>query len=90
MDARVIAVREHKLVGRGSCTTIDECLTNKELLWIFTEENVETPDAAVVWCLEAEGMEREQALNARWGEDDDPQLLAWQDWQKKVTIEKES
>jgi len=30
--------------------------------------------------LEQEGLFLEQGLNQRWGEDDDSQLIAWNEW----------
>jgi hypothetical protein len=84
MDKRIEAVRGHKLVGRGSCTSVDECLEDAELAKMFDEDGVETPTAAIKWALEFEGMHLEQGLNARCGDDDDPQLANWQAWNSKL------
>jgi hypothetical protein len=85
-DPRIEAIRNHKLVGRGSCTTIDECFTDAELIREFDDPfwNVTSPEAAVEWALETEGIYREQALNCRWGEDTDPELKAHNDWKEKT------
>lgn len=79
-DARVKAIREHLRVGSGSCTSIDECWEDAELVAALNGEKIETPDEAVKWALEQEELFLEQGLNARWGADDDEQLLAWRRW----------
>ena len=77
---RVDAIRNHHRVGRGTCTSVDECWSDKEIIEHLDDMGILTEDGAVKWALEQEGMWLEQGLNARWGEDDDPQLLAWQEW----------
>jgi hypothetical protein len=79
-DPRVVAIREHPKVGRGTCTSIDECFGDSELAEFLDECDVKTVKAAVAFALDTEGLYLEQAANARWGEDDDPQLLALLDW----------
>jgi hypothetical protein len=83
IDPRVAAIREHPRVGRGSCTSVDECYSDADLITLFNdvETRITSAKAAIEWALESEELFREQGLNARWGEDDDPQLLAWQAWQ---------
>lgn len=73
-DAMVEAVRSHPLVGRGSCSTVDECLTAPELMDILQEAGATTPEAAVNVALDFEGLKLEQATNCRWGADDDDEL----------------
>ena len=34
--------------------------------------------------IDMEGLWLEKGLNQRWGEDDDPQLIAWQNWNKEA------
>ena len=82
MDTRVNAIRNHKKVGRGSCTSIDECWEDKEIVSWLDDNNITTDNGAVKWALEREGLFLEKGLNQRWGEDDDPQLIAWQEWNK--------
>jgi len=77
---RVSAIRSHPKVGRGSCTSVDECWSDKEIIDFLDENNITTEEGAIEWALEQEGMFLEQGLNQRWGEDDDPQLIAWQEW----------
>jgi hypothetical protein len=77
------AVRKDPNVGRGSCASIDECYTDDEL-WEDILQGCTTTEGAVKAAYEREGLRREAALNARWGEDDDPQLKDWQDWQERT------
>ena len=81
MDARVQAIREHKLVGRGSCSSIDECMSDEELVQELDERKVGTADEAVKWAVHHEDLFLEQGLNQRWGEDSDLQLLAYNEFQ---------
>lgn len=82
LDPRVKAVRADRLVGKGSCTTVDEALTDAELLGYLEEDGAETELQAVNWARDYEGLVREQALNSRWGEDDDPQLKEHNEWKR--------
>jgi len=77
---RIDAIRNHPKVGRGSCTSVDECWDDKEIIEFLDENNITTEEGAIEWALEQEGLFLEQGLNQRWGEDDDPQLIAWQEW----------
>jgi hypothetical protein len=80
------AIRSDKLVGRGSCTSIDECYSDDELANDLLRFGITLADA-VKWARETEGLFLEQACNARWGEDDDPQLVNLHEWQEKVDNE---
>ena len=84
MDERVKAIRNDDLVGRGSCSSIDECYDDKELAQQLDDYSIHTPVAAVKWARESEGLRVEDALNYRWGEDDDPQLTAYYEWQEAL------
>jgi len=75
----VAAVRSNPRLGRGSCTHIDECFSDDELFDDILKD-CKTPEEAVKAALEFEGLKLEQGLNQRWGEDDDPQLLAYQEF----------
>jgi len=77
---RVIAIRNHPKVGRGTCTSVDECWDDKDIVEFLDENNITTEEGAVEWALEQEGLFLEKGLNQRWGEDDDPQLIEWQEW----------
>lgn len=74
MDAMVEAIRSDKAVGRGTCSTVDECMDKVDIIKYLAEDGITTPLAAVKWAREYEGLKMEQACNQRWGEDDDPQL----------------
>ena len=84
MDSRVSAIRDDALVGRGSCTSIDECLTDKEIEELLDEMTIAEDTAAIRWAREHEGLWLEQMLNARWGEDSDPELETWNRWNKSL------
>jgi hypothetical protein len=77
---RVDAIRSHPKVGVGTCTSIDECWDDKDIIKTLDEYNITTEEEAVRWALEQEGLFLEQGLNQRWGEDDDPQLAEWRAW----------
>jgi hypothetical protein len=77
------AIRNHKLIGRGSCTSIDECYDDKELWAMFgIPAGNATLEAAIKDAIESEDLHMEQGLNQRWGEDNDPQLLQYNEWEK--------
>ena len=84
MDERLKAIRNDGLVGRGTCSSIDECYDDIELIQQLDDNKLHTPAAAVKWARESEGLWVEQGLNQRWGEDDDPQLLAYNEWQEAL------
>ncbi len=66
MDARIKAIRDDKKVGSGTCSTIDECYTDAELLDSLGRSNVVTPRAAVRWARLTEGLHDEMESNTRW------------------------
>ena len=84
MDSRVLAIRDDILVGRGTCTSIDECYTDKEIEELLDEMSLVGDINAVRWAREHEGLWLEAGLNQRWGSDDDPQLKMWNDWIDKL------
>ena len=83
-DPRVKAIRSHKLVGRDSLTSIDEATDDHELVIELNRAGANTSEKAIKWAIEDEGLRVENATNFRWGEDDDPQLKAYREWQEKV------
>jgi len=84
MMSLVETVRSCPIVGRGTCSTLDECMSDDEIAESLSEHGIETDDGAIKWGLRFEGMQLEQALNCRWGEDTDPELVAWNEFQEKV------
>jgi hypothetical protein len=85
-DPRVIAIRENKLVGRGSCTVVDECYDDADIEKWLADDGINTVDGAIQWAIEAHTLFLQMALDARWGEDDDPQLLEWKRWKEAAKI----
>jgi hypothetical protein len=84
MDIRVAAIREDAMIGYGTCTYIDETFSDKELAVWLDEVNATTPKEAVVWARDFEELKLEQALNYRWGSDNDPQRIAYNEWQANL------
>lgn len=54
----VAAVRADDEVGRGSCSSIDECLTDEELLEMLRQRGADSPGAAVKIAKEHEEIHR--------------------------------
>ncbi len=75
IDLRITAIRDHKEIGRGSCSIVDECYSDVELLEALYVDSITSPRQAIRWALEIEGLDAEQALNARWGQDTDLELI---------------
>lgn len=69
MAAMVAAIREDKVVGRGSCSRIAECLDDKDLVKELAGQGITTVAGALKWAREDEGLFLEEGLNQRWGED---------------------
>lgn len=82
MASLVRAIRAHDRVGEGTCTSIDECWSDAEIIEHLEMMDISTEQAAIEWAIETEGLFLEQGLNQRPGDDDDWQLLAWQEWNK--------
>lgn len=78
------AVRKDRLVGKGSCSSIDECYEDEELWEVIRE--AKSPQEAVRLAREAEGIFLEQEANCRWGEDDDPQLENLRSFQENENL----
>ena len=78
----VAAIRADKLVGKGSCSSIDECMEDSEIANDLVEDGITTPADAVKWAREQEGLFLEQGTNCRWGEDDDPQLKQYNEFKE--------
>lgn len=76
----LIAIRNDKLVGRGTCTTTDECRSDDDLIYLLDLDSLSTVAQAVEAA--RDGEELEMATNTRWGEDLDPELAHLQAFQK--------
>lgn len=68
LDPRVIAIRADKAVGEGTCSSIDECYENTQLLETLNERGMLTPELAVRWAREVDGLHWESGLNQMSGE----------------------
>ena len=77
-------IRNCPIVGRGTCSVIDECLTDGEVQEMMDDDNVKTKEQAIKWAICFESMQNERSLNARWGEDSDPELITWNEFKKNV------
>ena len=96
MDELVKAIRNDVMVGRGTCSSIDECYSDSELHELIGEHNdqqrrysegrglINTPRQAVEWARASETLWLENGLNYRWGADDDPQLLMYKKWMENL------
>lgn len=62
MDFRVKAIREDALVGRGTCTYIDETFSDTELVIWVDDASATTPKEAVEWARSYEGLKIEMAV----------------------------
>lgn len=80
-DPRIQAIRKDPLVGKGTCSVIDECYSDKELLITLDEDKV-TLTNCIEWAQDIQQDHLEQALNARWGEDSDPEVKEYRDFKK--------
>lgn len=47
VDQRVAVVRADSIVGRGTCSPIDEAFSDAELIELFEEEDAKDPKAAL-------------------------------------------
>lgn len=83
-DARVSAIRADRLVGHGSCSMIDECMGDAELIGELNDARIHAPKSAVKWARNAQRLWLENGLNQREGNDDDPQLLEYNAFEKEM------
>jgi hypothetical protein len=60
----VQAVRGDAKVGRGTCTSIDECFDDEELIERFRESKDKSRKEALDLAYEMEGLWREKGLEA--------------------------
>ena len=83
-DKLIEAVRKDPVVGRGSCSSIDECWEDSEL-WDLLLKDAKSEQEAVRMAREHEGLWLDRACDCRWGEDDDEQLAWKRDFEKDCT-----
>lgn len=89
-DLRVKAIREDSIVGDNTMSSVEMCRTDRELVEELDRDKITTTTEALKWAWEAEELYLEIGLNQRWGEDSDPELLAYKDFQEKVKVAKEA
>ena len=68
-DLRLAIIRNDPNVGRGSCSHCDECWEDDEIIVALDEAGAVTPEEALDWAYEGEGLVREMGLNASSGEE---------------------
>lgn len=83
LDALVAAVRNDPVVGRNTCSVIDECYAAGELAHALHAYGIKTVPEALKWAREVEQRDLERALDCRWGEDDDPELGSYEHFKRK-------
>jgi len=81
-DERVEAIRKDKLVGEGSCSSIDECMDDSEILEELNGLGIKSPRAAVNWARNEELLWREMGTNASSGEPDCPLIAAYRNFER--------
>ena len=84
MDIRVEAIRKDPCVGSGTGASVDECFLDNDLINYLDADGITLQKNAVKWARDYEQSFMEQLLNARWGEDNDPQLEEYGAWKKKL------
>jgi hypothetical protein len=82
-DVRVEAIRDDKVIGRGTCSSIDECMGDEEIVAALDAEKIETPASAVRWARKSERAWLDRMLDARWGEDSDDELKISRDFDRR-------
>jgi hypothetical protein len=83
------AVIEHPLLGANP-SSVTACAlgpkgVREHLEWMFDDPKELSSDKAIKEMVKFEDAHVEQALNCRWGEDSDPELLAYRAWQELKT-----
>lgn len=67
----VAAVRADPKVGRGTCSYVDETLSDDELVEMLREDGIHSETGALLSAREYESISLEQERNAGWGAPDD-------------------
>jgi hypothetical protein len=67
LDKRVKAIRDSKYVGRNSCSVMNECYSDDELLKWLDYIGIESPKEALEFALEKEGLTIEDTLTKKKG-----------------------
>lgn len=76
------AIRKHPLIGRGTCTTIDECYDRAELWPAFgIPAGNMTLEAAINAAIESEDLRMDRMMDCRFGDDDDAEIAMKDEWE---------
>jgi len=65
MQDIVKAIREDKMVGRGSCSTIDEAYTDEELIEALMDDDIKTVKQGIRWARKTEKIIQDYAEDIR-------------------------
>ena len=84
-EFRVEAIRNNDLVGRNTCSVVDECYSDEDVIAELNDYQITTEVGAIKWAIEMETAHHEQALNCRFGSDDDDELKAYEDWKGELS-----
>lgn len=79
--ALVEAIRSDKLVGRGTCSTFDECYTDAELIDTFKDEPSITAAVRAARAMEERALGR--MMDCRFGDDDDAEVSIMREWRAR-------
>lgn len=66
MTEMVEAVRSDKIVGRNTCSCIDECLTDAELAEELTEAGAKSVEEAIAYARRSHDVFIEREEESRW------------------------
>lgn len=80
MSKLIEAIRNDKRVGRGSCTYIDECWDDKDIIEFLKKDGVTTEAGAIAWAYDTEGLIRDKGADCTSGEENCPLVEAAEEW----------
>lgn len=80
VSALIAAVRADKLVGRGTCSSLDECFEDDELPAHLGLTQATTPAEAVKAARDSEELYLENGTNQSSGEPDCPIVASYRAW----------
>ena len=84
LDPRVIAIRADKLVGAGTCSSIDECMEDSELVEELDRLKIVESRTAVKWARMDHRLYLEQGTNCSSGEANCPLVKAYRDFKRAM------
>ena len=84
MNEMIEAIRADKLIGKNTCSTVDECYSESDLADELRSMDITTPLEAVKWARELEGLQMDRMMDQRWGEDSDSEVKIKKDWDERL------